>query len=481
MPMLTLVALSTPKNISLSALSCCKNAKTLFVQTAKTPCVQPLVEVGLDFLSMDELYAESADFPSLNEAICKTLLKACEKGDVVYAVPGSGISEALMGLSLKAKAHGICVKFIAGAGFAQSCISEAALGFDEYRVSAASALTAPINPAVALAIEELDSSLSAGEVKLMLLEYYPSSHSVEFCTLQNNGCYNIKTIPLFELDRQAHYNAPTVVLVKPLPLLSLERFGFNELEAIIAYLRGPKGCPWDREQTHESLKKNMVEECYEALEAIENKDDSALCEELGDVLLQCVLHAEIARERGSFCARDIISTLVEKLIYRHPHVFKGTNAASAEAVIEKWEQLKKAEKQFLTHGDVLSAVPKNLPSLMRANKLQLKASQAGFDWDNAALALNKLEEELLELKEALNGSGDEASELGDLLFAAVNVARLLKLEPEELLSKASEKFTRRFIAMEALALSRNGEFLKLSLLEKDKLWDEVKITENSQI
>lgn len=480
MPTLTIAALSTPQTISVSALECCKNAKTLFVQTAQTPCVQPLVDAGLGFLSMDALYEQSADFSALNEAICKTLLRASENGDVVYAVPGRAASRALMELSLKAQAQGICVNFISGAGFAQAALSCASLGFDDYRVFAASALLEPINPGCCLAVEELDSSLAAGEVKLRLLEYYPAKHSVYFCTLKAEGSYTVLRIPLYELDRQAHYDAATVVIITPVAPLELERFGFYELLAIISKLRSPGGCPWDREQTHESLKKNLIEECYEALEAIDNKNDIALCEELGDVLLQCVLHAEIASEQGSFIARDITSTLVQKLIYRHPHVFNGASAATPQAVTKRWEQLKKDEKRFLTHSDVLNAVPKNLPGLMRANKLQAKASQAGFDWDSPAPALEKLEEELLELKEALGGSGGIACELGDLLFAAVNVARLLGLEPEELLSKACDKFSLRFSQMEALAKSRGLQFIELSLLEKDELWNEVKSTENSQ-
>ncbi len=480
MSVLTIAALSTPQSISVAALSCCKSAKTLFVQTADTPCLRPLRDAGLKFLSMDDLYEQAEDFDALNGAIAQRLLAACQTGDVVYAVPGRGMGEALTPLAAQARAAGVCVRALPGAGYAQSAIAQSGLGYDAFVTAAASALPASVDPCVLLAVEELDTRIRAGEVKLALLEYYPDAHPVQLCAMGEDGGYRIKSLPLYELDRQGGYHAATVLLVPPVELMQLSRFGYGELERVMHRLRAPGGCPWDREQTHESLKKTMIEECYEVLDAIDQSDDAALCEELGDVLLQCVFHAEIAREQGRFTGRDVTTGIVQKLIYRHPHIFGTGRADTPGAVVEKWEQLKKAEKHFTTQSEVLQAVPRNLPALMRAYKLQKKAAQVGFDWEDAAQAFPKLTEETGELQAAMRGDGNVAEEMGDLLFAAVNVARLLGLDPEQLLSDACEKFTTRFSHMEALAAKNGRSLEELPLMEQEVLWNSVKSAENRQ-
>jgi tetrapyrrole methylase family protein/MazG family protein len=298
--------------------------------------------------------------------------------------------------------------------------------------------------------------------------------------MTQTGAYQNKTVPLYELDRQDGFHATTVLFVPPAELLSLSRFGYPELAAVMHTLRMPGGCPWDREQTHESLKKTMIEECYEVLDAIDQNSDAALCEELGDVLLQIVFHAEIAAEQRRFTDRDVTTGIVQKLIYRHPHVFGTGKADTPDAVIEKWEQLKKKEKHFTTQTDVLRAVPKNLPALMRAYKLQKKAAQVGFDWGSAKEAFHKLPEETEELRIAMETNGNIAEEMGDLLFAAVNVCRLLHLEPEEVLTSASEKFLARFAGMEDLALSKGTSLDTMTLDALEALWQAVKSAEYRQ-
>ncbi len=474
MSTLTIAALSTPLTISVAALERCKNAKTLYVQTKRTPCVLPLTHANLRFSSMDDLYESAEDFDALNAAIADRLLAACKTGDAVYAVPGSGNGEALGRLALRAKETGVAVDILTGAGFAQAAMAAAGQTGDRLVVAAANSLPETLNPFMPLAVEELDTRICAGEVKLALLEYYPDEHPVRLCVMGEDGAYAMRELQLLELDRQDGYAATTVLFVPPAELMQLSRFGYGELERVMHRLRAPGGCPWDREQTHESLRKTMIEECYETIDAIDRKDDAGLCEELGDVLLQCAFHAEIAREQGRFCGRDVTTGIVQKLIYRHPHIFGTSRADTAEAVVVKWEQLKKAEKHFDTQSDVLRAVPKTLPALMRAYKLQKKAAQVGFDWENAEQAFPKLAEETEELSRAMRGDGDIAEEVGDLLFAAVNVARLLHLEPEQVLSDACEKFTARFCAMEELALANGRSLETMTLLEQDELWKTVK-------
>jgi MazG family protein len=226
--------------------------------------------------------------------------------------------------------------------------------------------------------------------------------------------------------------------------------GFDRLREIVARLRAPDGCPWDREQTHASLRDGLLEECHEVLDAIRRGDDPNLREELGDLLLQAVMHARIAEEEGRFDIDAVLGEVSDKLVRRHPHVFGDSSAADSAEVLRQWEEIKRAEKGASPDASRLDGVPVSLPALMRASKIQKKASRAGFDWDTAEAVLPKLREELDELEAEL-AAGDAArieEELGDLLFAVVNLARKRKLDAEVLLHAATDKFQRRFHAME---------------------------------
>ena len=254
-----------------------------------------------------------------------------------------------------------------------------------------------------------------------------------------------------------------------------ERYGIYDLKKIIAILRGPGGCPWDAEQTHESIRRNLLEEAYEAAEAIDNQDPEHLKEELGDVLMQVIFHADIEEKAGNFNLDDVADATVRKLIFRHPHVFGDTSVSGTGEVLDNWEQLKRREKQHGSTADVLAAVAKSLPALWRAEKLQKKAAkEAGFDWPDISGALDKLKEELSELTEAISGRGDAFEELGDVLFSVVNVARFLKVDPEQALSAACDKFTARFRRLEETAESKGVKLEDLSLSEMDKLYEQAK-------
>jgi tetrapyrrole methylase family protein/MazG family protein len=243
---------------------------------------------------------------------------------------------------------------------------------------------------------------------------------------------------------------------------------------IVRRLRAPNGCPWDREQTHESLKNALLEESYELIDAIDEQDDSHICEEMGDVLLQFALHAAIAEEQSAFTHRDACTELVEKLIYRHPHVFGDIRVSGSDEVLKNWDALKMSQRKQTTQTEVLKSVPKSFPALLRSRKVQKKAADIGFDWESAQQAFYKIAEETAELAEAMEQGSHIEEEMGDLLFAVVNVARLLKLEPEFLLMQATDKFIHRFEIMENLAKSRGNELKDLSFSEQDKQWDEAK-------
>ena len=251
-----------------------------------------------------------------------------------------------------------------------------------------------------------------------------------------------------------------------------DSYDVNDLVEIVRILRSPGGCPWDAEQTHESIRRDFLEETYEVAEAIDEGSTEHLKEELGDVLLQVALHTRIEEEQGNFNLNDVADGVCKKLIYRHPHVFGDVSVSGTGEVLTNWDALKRKEKHQATHTDALNSVARSLPALWRAEKVQKKAKKAGFDWPDVSGALDKLSEELTEFKAAVAENSNVEEELGDLLFSAVNAARFVKVDPETALQKATEKFIARFRRVEELAAGRPME--DMDLAELDKLWEQAK-------
>ena len=256
----------------------------------------------------------------------------------------------------------------------------------------------------------------------------------------------------------------------------MKKYTIDDLLDIMVKLRGENGCPWDKVQTHQSIKKSMIEECYEAIDALDSGDDHAFANELGDVLLQVVFHTRIAEERGAFNFDDVVNEICTKLITRHTHVFGADKAVSAEEALGQWEKNKQTEKNLDSYTAMLKDVPHYLPALMRSEKIQKKAGSVGFDWQETEPVYDKVNEEIAELKEAAKTGNAERieEEYGDLLFSVVNLGRHLKLTPEIALTKASDKFIKRFEKMEAEAVKDNLDMAQLSLEELDKLWENSK-------
>ena len=241
-------------------------------------------------------------------------------------------------------------------------------------------------------------------------------------------------------------------------------------------LLGENGCPWDKEQTHESLRKNLLEEAHEVVEAIDCNDMDHLKEELGDVLLQVVFHAKLAEQEGHFNFNDVVNTITEKMIRRHPHIFADVKADNAEAVLTNWEEIKKKEKAGKPETQsIMSKLPPTLPALMKAEKVQQKAHRVGFDWDDIEGPKAKIVEELAEIDAAMAGSGDVEEEVGDLLFSAVNLARFAKVDPEQALNRSVQKFVDRFRAMEAKIMLDKKDITQYTLEELDEIWDICKV------
>ena len=252
----------------------------------------------------------------------------------------------------------------------------------------------------------------------------------------------------------------------------MERYGFRDLERIMALLRTPEGCPWDRVQTHQSIRRNMLEEAYEAVEAIDEQNPEHLKEELGDVLLQVVFHACMAQEEGWFTLDDVVDGVCKKLVFRHPHVFGSVDASNTDQALNTWEAQKQEEKGQKSAGDTLDAVARSLPALIRAEKIQAKARKAGFDWNDPHRAVDKLWEEVDEFKQAIQDQSNIQEELGDVLFAAVKVGRFLDVDSEQALHDTCEKFIRRFRRMEEQAQGTPLDQFELSQLEQ--MWEQAK-------
>ena len=252
------------------------------------------------------------------------------------------------------------------------------------------------------------------------------------------------------------------------------KYTLPQLLQIMKALRSPEGCPWDKEQTHQSIKNDALEEVYEVVDAIDNNDAVALCEELGDMLLQVVFHSSIAEEENEFTFDEVVDGVSKKLVLRHPHVFGETSVENSSEVLDLWDSIKKQEKSQKTATDTLRSVSCAMPSLVRAKKVQGKAAKVGFDWPDVWGAMDKLAEELTEVSDAVNGEGNIEEELGDLLFACINVARMNGLSPDNALERTNQKFIRRFNHLEKRAEEKGVSLHDMTLSEMDSYWNEAK-------
>lgn len=467
MQTVTIVMLPAPNALTLVQKQAIERAQAIFLQTEQHPSAAAVRAFSRDCTSMDDLFECEKDFDALNRTIAERL---CAAGECVYVATGNIQNSQLPAIRSAASARGLTVDVPPYLSAGEVAFS----GFERAECVSAHDLPDTLDPERNYAIEEIDSQIAAGEAKLLIGEFFPDEWEVIIASIAKNGQYETRSIRLFDLDRQKNYDATTVLYVPRTDYEKRTRHGFEDVMRVVRRLRAPNGCPWDREQTHASLKNALLEESYELIEAIDDDDDAHICEELGDVLLQFALHAVIAEEQCAFTDRDACTELVEKLIYRHPHVFGGIRVSGSDEVLKNWDALKMAQRKQSTQTEVLKSVPKSFPALLRSRKVQKKAADIGFDWNSASEAFYKIAEETEELRQAMEQGSNVEEEMGDLLFSVVNVSRLLKLEPEFLLMRATDKFIERFEEMEELAMSRGKTLSELPFSEQDKLWDEAK-------
>ncbi|WP_114572221.1 bifunctional methyltransferase/pyrophosphohydrolase YabN [Exiguobacterium flavidum] len=437
----------------------------IYLRTAEHPVVSELEAEGMKFTSLDAIYEKHDTFEAVYEEIVEMLIVHAEKGPVIYAVPGHPLVAESAVQQLIARTETIIG---GGQSFLDPMFTALKVdpieGFQLLDATSLDIDEAEIGQHVL--IGQVYDALVAGDVKVMLMERYPDEHPVKLVTAAGTSFEQVVEVPLYELDRVSELSNLTTLYVPPAPPESAER-DFATLKRIIATLRGENGCPWDKEQTHVSLKRHLIEEAYELLEAIDLEDDELIVEELGDVLLQVMLHAQIGADEGYFDIRDVIGTLSEKMIRRHPHVFGDAHADSSEQVVENWQRIKAEEKTERT--SLLDGIVKGQPALMRAEQIQKKVAKVGFEWSDVEGALEKVREEIEELLQAKEE--ERLSEFGDILFSLAIVGKYLGLSAEEALQMTNDKFIRRFMRMEQLSDRPIGQ---LCLAEQDALWNQAK-------
>ena len=465
-----------PKLLTLEAQELLQSATEIHVRTRKHPTVDALPAPAA-LRSFDHLYEERDDFAQVYQAIAEEVIRLAHREEgVLYAVPGHPmVGERSVQLILgMAREEGIAVRIVDGLSFLEPTLSALSVdALDGLQIADATEIALlhhprmdPDRPAL---VAQLYSRDLAAEVKLTLMNQYPDEHTVVLVGAAGTPQQRMERLPLYEIDRQPWLDYLTSLYVPPLT----EPGGMESFQETIAHLRAPDGCPWDREQTHATLRTTLLGETYEALQAIDEDAPHALMEELGDLLLQIVLHAQIATDEGEFQMADVISHIDAKLKRRHPHVFSGLKVSGAEEVTANWEEIKREERNHADHRSMLDSVPKTLPALSQALDYQTRVARVGFDWPDIKGVRDKILEELRELDEAATLEERE-SELGDLLFAVVNLARWLRVDAESALRRANTRFARRFAAMEKHCADSGRALADLTPAEQDALWEAAK-------
>ena len=510
-------------------------ASTVYLRTKTHPTADHLPE-HLEIRSFDYLYEQEARFEDIYTRIAQELISLASSGeqDVIYCVPGHpAVGEAsVRHLRAMCAEQGIEIKLVAGlsfiepvcttlgvdplergfqivdgteiAGYGQQATPSAVKSagekgepepflFSPYSLPVepgAFAALAGISPMYPVLLCQVYNDRVASSCKLLLMERYPDEHPVTI-VLNAGVPSQEKTISttLAEMDHAHGINHLACVYIPPMEPLALPR-EFNSLVYVMGRLRGPGGCPWDREQTHDSIKHHLLEEAYEAVDAMDAGDPELLAEELGDLLLQVVFHSQLAVSDEEFTLSDVVGHIVSKLIRRHPHVFGDVEVTGADHVVRNWEVIKagereakakagrkfeasKAAEQGLEGTGLLLSVPRAMPGLERAQQLQVRAARVGFDWNNIEGVFDKVREELGELQSE-ESKERRTEELGDLLFALVNLSQWMGINAEEALRRANDKFLGRFTSMESNIVERGGKLRGMTADEMEEVWQEIK-------
>lgn len=446
-------------------LQATKDGAKIAVRTAKTRSYQSVLDLGVEHVCLDGVYEKSRNFGTLTKNLASAVLALGD--NTVYLVDGAPSEDTSVKALIKRKRGKIKVidgvskiTAIATAANFQGCSFSAVSVYELFE--RAGELSLP------LIVYDLDDQALASDCKLLLGDLFGEETRARIISQAG-----VREIALFELDRQSAYDYTTAVAIEKLDLLEKKRFTLTDLKEILLRLRAPDGCPWDKVQTSESIKMSAIEEAYELVDAIDQKDDEKILEETGDLLMQVMFHAVLKEETRAFNLNDVISGVCEKLISRHTHVFGSDGATDENAALSVWDKNKMTEKHQETYADAVNDVPKCFPALMRAQKVGKRASKAGMDFASVEAAADRLQAEITEFFQAKTQEEKE-KELGDLLFAAVNVGRKAGFDSEKALKESVERFAARFTLAEKKAIEEGKIVAELSEREWDKYYLQAK-------
>ncbi len=455
---ITIVGLGpgSPEHLTCEALEMLSHAEEVWLRTLHHPVVSSL-SIEAELRSFDALYETSETFEQVYEQIVERVLALGQRsGGVIYAVPGHPlVGEATVPSIMEiAREQGVPIRLVAGLSFIEPLL--AALEVDALdglqifdALDIVKLIYPPIMPDLPALIAQVYSREVASDLKLALMNQYPDEHKVSLVDAAGTSAQTVRSLPLYEIDRQAlAVGALTSLYLPPLP----STCSFEGFQETIARLRSPEGCPWDREQTPKSLRKNLLEEAYEVIAAIDAEDQDALREELGDLLLQIVLQTQIAGEYGDFQMPEVITGIDAKLKRRHPHVWGSVQVDGAQDVCRNWEAIKQAERESEGHGQrsLLDGIPKTLPALAQAYAYGSRAANVGVESSNVGEIIERVRAEV----EALTLASDleaQVRKLGELLFAVAEWGRWLSVDPESALREANLRFAQRLQHLEAMA------------------------------
>lgn len=463
-------------DLTLGAINRIHNGAKNFLRTRNHPTIKYFEDKNIDYKTFDYLYEGKEKFKDVYETIVDSLKEEALGGeDINYFVPGNPlVAERTVEILIE---RGVDIEIVTGMSFIDPLImsvkKDPVNGLKIVDGTVFDFSMIDINTDII--ISQVYNKRILSEVKLILSEIYGDEYEVYI--IDSAGIKykeKVNKIPIYLLDRNSEVGYLTSIYIPRLEKENKKIFDFNDTVKIMKKLRSEDGCSWDIKQTHSSLRKCMIEEAYEVVDAIDKDDMASLVEELGDVLLQVIFHSQIAFDGGEFSIIDVTTALANKLIYRHPHVFSNEKVVKSEEVVYNWDRLKDLQRGFVTTGEKFDHIS-GLPSLMKALKIQKIAAKVGFDWPDINGALEKIKEEYDEILEVIDSSKEnferQEEEIGDLFFTVVNLARFLKVDPEIAMNKANHKFINRFKYMEEESIKQNRPLEEMTLEEMEDLWD----------
>ena len=443
---ITLIGLGVQEgDLSARAEAALKSGAKIFARTSKAPAFASLN--GYDVCTLDGLFESSRNFDTLNKKLAKAVLDASKQGDVVYCVDGAVCEDTACRMILSRHKDTLVIEGVSKAAHISSLArlkSTQVTGISAYDIG-------NLKSSPAVAVYDMDDFYAASEVKIKLSDLFGEEAECAFVSSEG-----VKKIKVYEIDRMKHYDMSCGVAVEEADFLHKQRYDYADLVHMVELLRAPGGCPWDRAQTNESIRINMIEEAYELVDAVNKDDDDMIEEETGDVLLQAAFHTVMKGEQGSFTAEDVTTRVVKKLIFRHSHIFGKDKAKDEADALGVWEKNKREEKHQSTFGETVAAVPSGFPSCMRAQKVQKRAAKAGLDYLSSVSAAEQLSQDAQNCVNALVKQDKQAAEraCGELLFTAVGLCRLAGADCEQALADATDQFSKKFIKAEEIAISQ---------------------------